>query len=421
MSHNPRVSIQTKATHPNATSEQHTFDALYNITKIQTANETLTYTHDKTGLITNKNNTNYTYDAIGRLTQAGTDSFNYDKAGNNLNDNAVYNPLNNRFKQSDLYTITYDAMGNIKTKYNKLTKETTYYTFNARNQLISYTKQDENNRTVKRLEFTYDAFGRRVSKTEDGITQKYLYDGDDIVAILDSNNQVIATLTHDESIDTPLSITNANGTFYYHRDHQGSIVALTDSSGQVVESFAYDNHYGAIIDHTKTVETNNPYGYTGREVDADDLYYYRARYYDPTLQRFLSEDPIGFASGDFNFYRYVGNRPSSLVDPLGLLEKCRSSGLLYHVYWRDGNRSVGFYPTGSPYGSPGYYQYPDQYHDIPKSCEAYPDNSPGKCVTECIMTWPKYHKPPRYNLITHNCRDEASRIYKKCFQKCWKK
>ena len=94
-------------------------------------------------------------------------------------------------------------------------------------------------------------------------------------------------------------------------------MALTDENGNIVENFAYDNHYGAIIDHTKTVETNNPYGYTGREVDADDLYYYRARYYDPRIQRFISEDPIGFMSGDFNWYRYVGNDPVNYFDPNG--------------------------------------------------------------------------------------------------------
>jgi RHS repeat-associated protein len=179
-------------------------------------------------------------------------------------------------------------------------------------------QQDENNQTVKTLNFTYDAFGRRASNTEDGAPQKYLYDGDDIIAILDDQNKVIATITHDESIDRPLSITNANGTFYYHRDHQGSIIALTDSSGQVVESFTYDNHYGTIVDHTKTIETNNPYAYTGRELDTDELYYYRARYYDPQIERFLGEDPIGFDSRDFNFYRYVANSPMNLNDPTGL-------------------------------------------------------------------------------------------------------
>ena len=67
----------------------------------------------------------------------------------------------------------------------------------------------------------------------------------------------------------------------------------------------------------QTTNTNNPYAYTGRELDDTDLYYYRARYYDPTTQRFLSQDPIGFASGDFNFYRYVGNSPTYFRDPSG--------------------------------------------------------------------------------------------------------
>jgi RHS repeat-associated protein len=87
----------------------------------------------------------------------------------------------------------------------------------------------------------------------------------------------------------------------------------------VVERFTYDNHYGKIITHTKSVETDNPYAYTGRVFDTPELYYYRARYYDPTIERFISEDPIGFASGDFNWYRYVGNDPVDLVDPWGLL------------------------------------------------------------------------------------------------------
>ena len=81
----------------------------------------------------------------------------------------------------------------------------------------------------------------------------------------------------------------------------------------------YDNHFGKIFEHNKIIETNNPYGYTGREIDTEDLYYYRARYYDPTIQSFISEDPIGFASGDFNWYRYVGNSPVSFVDSNGEL------------------------------------------------------------------------------------------------------
>jgi RHS repeat-associated protein len=65
------------------------------------------------------------------------------------------------------------------------------------------------------------------------------------------------------------------------------------------------------------LSVSNPAQYTGRENDGTGLYYYRARYYDPVLGRFVSEDPIGFLGGS-NFYRYVSNDPSDLIDPFGL-------------------------------------------------------------------------------------------------------
>jgi RHS repeat-associated protein len=173
---------------------------------------------------------------------------------------------------------------------------------------------------------------------------RYLYAGDNIVAIYDNDtDELLATLLHEEGIDTPLSISlytkptlstweienldeeerylyhqSLIHTYYYHRDHQNSIIALIDKEGKIIESYSYDP-YGNITHHTKTLETYNPYGYTGREIDTDDLYYYRARYYDPTIGRFITPDPIGFAGGDTNFYRYVGNDPVNFTDPSGLL------------------------------------------------------------------------------------------------------
>ncbi len=385
-------SIQTKLSYPNNTGETNTFDAVYNIKQIQTANETIDYSQDKTGLITSKNSTSYQYDDIGRLIQAGADSFSYDNAGNNLNDNASYDTQNNQYIQSDSYVFTYDGMGNVESKTNEVTNETTTYTFNNRNQLTSYTKQDENNNTTKTLEYTYDAFNRRVSKTEDNLEQRYLYDGDDIVAILDNANQVIATITHDESIDTALSITNDNGTFYYHRDHQGSIIALTDSSGQVVESFTYDNHYGTIVSHTKDVETNNPYGYTGRELDTEELYYYRARYYDATVQRFIGEDPIGFSGGDFNFYRYVSGDPVNFIDPSGLFTN--NSSVPIEIRPEDDPHQI--IPPGKSYTGPiDGFRVPVWNHDwikVPnpanESCNVNADGTPD-------VPWysPEFHIP----------------------------
>jgi len=378
------------------------------------------------------NSTNYTYDNIGRLTQAGSDTFTYDKAGNNQNNNAVYNLLNNQMNESLLYKITYDSMGNIKTKYNKLNKTLNTYTFNARNQLIQFTKQDENNQTIKTLTYTYDAFNRRVSKTEDNTTQKYLYDGDDIIAILDEQNQVIATITHDESIDTALSITNANGTFYYHRDHQGSIVALTDSAGAVVESFQYDNHYGTITDHTINTVTNNPYAYTGRELDTNDLYYYRARYYDPSLERFLGEDPIGFLSRDFNFYRYTWNSPSEYTDAMGLTAyNCKVPlhalpgmwGIpgFYHQYTCvkiNGKTTCGGMDKNgwNPFWSPGV---PSKDKYVPGKCKRRKKSN--SCFEQCLIdTWKKPR--PTYSIgplkDPGDCQEYDDKVNKDCWTKC---
>jgi len=82
-----------------------------------------------------------------------------------------------------------------------------------------------------------------------------------------------------------------------------------------VQAYLYDS-YGQI--KTEVGLVANPYTYTGREFDEESgLLYYRSRYYDPRIGRFSSEDPVGFLSGDVNFYSYVFNNPVNLVDPSG--------------------------------------------------------------------------------------------------------
>ncbi len=90
----------------------------------------------------------------------------------------------------------------------------------------------------------------------------------------------------------------------------------------------------------------NPFQYTGREFDAETgLGYYRARYYDPTAGRFLSEDPPGFDGGDVNFYRYVENAPVSYVDPFGF-EKLPANPSGLGPQWQDATPKD---PNGNPY------------------------------------------------------------------------
>jgi RHS repeat-associated protein len=98
-------------------------------------------------------------------------------------------------------------------------------------------------------------------------------------------------------------------------DHQGTVRDLIDDGGSVIEHRSYDS-FGNL---TSTPTFDFRYGYTGRERDSETgLEYYRARYYDSAVGRFISEDPIGFAAGDSNIYRYVSNNVVNSIDPSGL-------------------------------------------------------------------------------------------------------
>ena len=106
-------------------------------------------------------------------------------------------------------------------------------------------------------------------------------------------------------------------TYYCEADGLGSITSLTAASGSVSQTYIY-NSFGKPAGGTGTL--TNPFQFTGRERDSGtDLYYYRARYYDRDIGRFISED-LSATSGRENLYEYVGNNPINLYDPTGLAQ-----------------------------------------------------------------------------------------------------
>jgi len=160
----------------------------------------------------------------------------------------------------------------------------------------------------------YDALGRRTEKTINGATTKYLYDGLDVIQEKDKNGAVTVNYIRTLNIDEPLTRIKGTTVRHYVSDALGSIIGLADDAGAIKTTYAYDPFGNTTISGEAS---DNPFQYTGRENDGTGLYYYRARYYSPDLQRFISEDPIGLEGGDVNYYAYVGNNPVNWVDPEG--------------------------------------------------------------------------------------------------------
>lgn len=114
--------------------------------------------------------------------------------------------------------------------------------------------------------------------------------------------------------------------YFYQKDIQWSVTLITDLKWKIIEQYRYDAYGmprekdGASLNRRpfKTSRLGNTRLYTARERDEElEVYYYRARYYDYKMGRFISRDPIGYAD-NVNLYAYVGNNPMSFVDPLGL-------------------------------------------------------------------------------------------------------
>jgi RHS repeat-associated protein len=231
----------------------------------------------------------YNYDGNAQLTSAthsamSAEMFNYDSTGTNLTAGGTLAPTGVNY--------TYDINGDLKTRVD--------------------------NRIPpggpKRIEYKYDALGRLVERKEGIIWVRYTYSGDDVVL-----DEISLGLTYyyanGPGIDNKLWHWPAGPwVWYYLKDHLGSTRALASDYSTTVDTITYDS-FGKPLGNTSL---GTRFLYAGRDYDADtELYYYRARWYDPQLRRFISEDPIGL-NGGINLYAYVGNNPINATDPSGL-------------------------------------------------------------------------------------------------------
>lgn len=285
---------KTSLTLPNGIVTEYGYDVASELTSLE---------YKRAGTVIG--NLTYEYDAAGRRTKIGG-SFARTGLPQPLS-TATYNAAN-QLTQRGSATITYDSNGNLTGDGSNV------YTWNVRNKLVSISGSVS-------ASFQYDSFGRRVSATTNGTSLEYLHDGKNVVQQL-SGTTPVANLVNGK-VDDLFTRTDAAGTRCLLSSHLRSALGLTDDNGALLTQYTYEPFGQTTV--TGTASTNS-FQYTGRENDETGLYFYRARYYSPLLQRFISEDPIGFRGGDTNLYAYVKNDPLNSFDPLGLQEQGSQDG-----------------------------------------------------------------------------------------------
>jgi RHS repeat-associated protein len=353
------------------TAVSYGYDNAHRLTSITQGSATVALTYDdadrrSTLTLPNGIVATYGYDNMNRLT-----SLTYTLGSNTLGDlTYTYDPAGNRTSvggswartglPAALSSATYDGANRITTwggtsfaydpNGNLTNDNLTGYTWNARNQLVGVSGTTS-------ASFVYDGLGRRRGKTIAGITTNFLYEGLNFVQEQSSSGTPTANLLTGLGIDEVFRRTDGVGVRDVLVDALGSTLALADGSGTLQTTYTYEP-FGATT--TSGASSANAAQFTGRENDSTGLMYYRARYYTPTTQHFVSEDPLllsavprcetlgrqGFTksylatdswaftnrnSQGFDLYSYVENNPLIYKDPLGL-DKCKDK-LDYTCYF----------------------------------------------------------------------------------------
>jgi RHS repeat-associated protein len=283
----------------------------------------------------------YSYDALDRLSQEfelnigfGKIEYSYDNVGNRTKRNRVGSSdvttyvydNNDRLLSATTgtyqeITYAYDNNGNTTQETLKqygTTIQTTTNTWNDKNQLTGVTITRGGTTTT--TTYRYDADGIRVASTVNGTETRFLVDPNQPYA------QVLEEYSPSGTVQVAyvygldlISQTQGGATSYFHTDGLGSTRVLTDSTGNVLNSYNY-NPFGEILNSSGT--TNNKYLFAGEQFDSTlGDYYLRARFYDPNSGRFTRRDSYeGSLSNPLSLHRYTyaHNNPVNNIDPTGL-------------------------------------------------------------------------------------------------------
>ncbi|MCE9603535.1 MAG: PASTA domain-containing protein [Planctomycetia bacterium] len=221
-----------------------------------------------------------------------------------------YDPAD-RLLSAGKETFLHDANGNLIERRGP--DGTIRYAYDTEDRLVRVELVDG-----KKIEYGYAPTGERIWRRDARGIKHFVGDGTHLLAELDGELKVTASFVHGPDVDQPLAMSRDGNWSYFHADRLGSVRRLTDAAGTVTVAQDYDP-FGT--PRNTTGQAIAPFSFAGREYDtATGLYYNRARYYDPRLGRFLSEDPAAPSLVEprtLNPYLYALNNPLELVDPWG--------------------------------------------------------------------------------------------------------
>jgi RHS repeat-associated protein len=289
-------------------------------------NSSFTYTYDllgrKTGMTAPDGIYAYSYDSAGQLIAVtppvgGVIHYHYDAAGNRTTTTASGTTTSYSSNSLNEYTAvggttySYDTDGNLIGKTGS--GGTWSYQYDDENRLVSMTGDGVT------WTYEYDGLGNRVAQTRNGLRTEYLIDPTglgNVIAEYDGTGALQKHYTY--GLDLASALPSGGTHSYYHFDGSGNTAQITGAAGSIQNSYTF-LPFGEKISSSETMA--NPFTFVGQYGVRDDgngLYNMRNRWYDPALGRFTRPDPLGIGGGDANLYRYVGNRPTDLVDPMGL-------------------------------------------------------------------------------------------------------
>lgn len=326
----------TSVTYPNGVQQSWKYNSENRPTRITHSDPAgkilsdLSYEYDAAGNLvqtidTQKGKTRYGYDESGQLTreepsQGPTTQYSYLPGGNRDKRITGSKQTEYEYDQGDNLlsagqeSFKTDANGNLIER--KGPRGTTHYTYDSENRLVKVDLPDE-----KQVAFGYAPTGERIWREDSKGKTYFVTDGTNLIAELDGDLKSRSSYLHGPGIDRPLMMTHDQDEYFYLTDALQSVVRLTDATGKVIGVNEMDA-FGNLVQHA--TEIPNPFAFTSREYDADlGIYYYRARFYDPLLGRFLSPDrypPSIDSPASLNRYAYVLNAPTRYTDPLGLSE-----------------------------------------------------------------------------------------------------